>query len=364
MKSVVTLSFILFLLTSCGSDDSILSGRNPADDGCICLNDIQVIGSHNSYKIAVEEPILDFLDQLDASLSPALEYEHIPLRDQLDLGLRNLEFDVFYDPDGGRYSDPQGLDVVSGAGQTPLPYDEDNKLDQPGLKMFHIQDVDFRSHHLLFVDGLSELKAWSDQNQDHSPIIVLINAKDAQVPLTISPLSFTASALETIDSEIGSVFENEQLITPDMVRGQFASLEDAVLEAGWPELDDLKGKVLFVLDENSAKTNLYLQSFPGLRNARMFVDQEEGNPEAAFRIVNDPVGEFDKIVSLVNRGYMVRTRADSETDEARSNDISRFERAKASGAHVISTDYYIPSQLFSSSYQVIFDDGSYERLTN
>lgn len=355
---------ILVLLASCSSDDSTISGRNPADDGCLCLNDIQIIGSHNSYKIAVEEPILNFLDQLDASLSPALEYEHIPLKDQLDLGLRNLEFDVFYDPDGGRYSNPQGLDVVIEAGQTPLPYDEESKLDQLGLKMFHIQDVDFRSHHLLFVDGLLELENWSNQNQDHTPIIVLINAKDDQVPLTISPLSFTASALGTIDAEIRSVFPAEQLISPDMVRGQFASLEEAVLENGWPALDDLKGKVLFVLDENSVKTALYLQEFPGLRNAVMFVDQEAGNPEAAFRIVNDPIRDFDKIVSLVNLGYMVRTRADSETVEARNNSLARFERAQASGAQVISTDYYLPSQLFTSSYQVIFDDGGYERIIN
>ncbi|MEP1097115.1 MAG: phosphatidylinositol-specific phospholipase C1-like protein [Cyclobacteriaceae bacterium] len=364
MKNLVVLFLILCVLTSCNTDDSAPQGVNSLDDGCLCLNDIQIIGSHNSYKIAVEEPILNFLDQFDASLSPALEYEHIPLNNQLELGLRNLEFDVFYDPVGGKYSNPQGLDIVAQAGGTPLPFDEDNKLDGPGLKMFHIQDVDFRSHHLLLVDGLLELKEWSDENQGHIPIIVLINAKDDEIPLTISPLPFTASALGTIDTEIRSVFAAEQLISPDLVRGDFESLEDAILQDGWPELERLKGKILFVLDENTAKTELYLQKFPGLRDAVMFVDREEGNPEAAFRVVNDPIRDFDKIQSLVNLGYLVRTRADSETAEARANDSERFEKAMGSGAQIISTDYYLPSKLFPSDYRVVFDDGTYERIQN
>ncbi|MEP5613322.1 MAG: Ca2+-dependent phosphoinositide-specific phospholipase C, partial [Cyclobacteriaceae bacterium] len=199
---------------------------------------------------------------------------------------------------------------------------------------------------------------------EHTPIVVLINAKDDLVPLTISPLPFTAEALETIDSEIRDVFSSEQLITPDLVRGDFTSLEDAILENGWPELDDLRGKILFVLDENNAKTELYLQSFSGLRDAVMFVDREEGNPEAAFMVVNDPIRDFDKIQSLVNLGYMVRTRADSETVEARANDLERFEKAVASGAQIISTDYYLPSTLFPSDYKVVFDDGTYERIQN
>lgn len=348
-------------VSSCGSD-SELTGIGPKNDGCLCLNDIQVIGSHNSYKQAVEQPILDFIAQFDRSLAQSIEYEHITLQEQLDLGLRNLEFDVFYDPIGGHYANPQGLGVVANAGITPLPYDENNELEGPGLKMFHTQDVDFRSHHLLFKDGLSALKEWSDQHPDHLPIIVLINAKDAQIPLTSNPVPFTREGLLSIDEEISSIYPNNQLVTPDDVRGEAESLEDAILTTGWPELDDIRGKILFVLDENETKTDLYLSNFTGQAGAIMFVNKEEGNPEAAFRIVNDPINDFSKIQSLVNLGYMVRTRADSETIEARANDLTRFQRAVASGAHVISTDYYIPSALFTSDYQVIFNDDTYEQI--
>ena len=351
---------ILFVLASCnGNDEASPDDRN---DDCQCLNDIQVIGSHNSYKIAVEQPILDFISQFDVSLAQGLEYEHIPISSQLELGLRNLEFDVFNDPEGGHYVNPQGLDVVRDAGETPLPYDENNILENPGLKMFHTQDVDFRSHHLLFTDGLIALKEWSDQHVDHTPIIVLINAKDGEIPLTKNPVPFDAEGIKRIDDEIANVFGTDQLITPDLVRNNHTTLENAILEDGWPALDESKGKILFVLDEDLVKINLYLSSFPRLQNAAMFVNAIEGSPEAAFRIINDPIINQNEIQRLVGLGYMVRTRADAETIEARTNDNRRFQAAITSGAQVISTDYYIPSSLFDSEYQVIFEDGTYERL--
>jgi hypothetical protein len=56
---------------------------------------------------------------------------------------------------------------------------------------------------------------------------------------------------------------------------------------------------------------------------------------------------------------MVRTRADADTKEARNNDYNRFEKAKASGAQIITTDYYLPSKLFKSDYKISYEDGSY-----
>ena len=157
-RTVVLFLWSLSFLVSCNSDNNEPPPTTALDDGCECLNDIQMIGSHNSYKLAVEQPILNFLAVIDQRLSQSVEYEHIPISDQLDLGLRNLEYDVYNDPDGGHYKNPQGLTVVRDAGLDPSPYDEENVLENPGLKMFHTQDVDFRSHHLLFKDGLSVVK--------------------------------------------------------------------------------------------------------------------------------------------------------------------------------------------------------------
>lgn len=328
------------------------------------LASIQVIGSHNSYKIAIEQPLWQYLFELDPHTAKSLQYEHPSLTEQLDLGLRNLELDIFHDPLGGRFANPSGLNIVEERGETPIPFDKKKVLEQPGLKMFHIQDIDFRSHQLFFKNGLEELKRWSNKNLDHTPVIILINAKDKQIIQTQKPLPFTTSALDSIDMEIKSVFPLKKLITPDMVRGDFLSLEKAVLEKGWPLLDELKGRFLFVLDEKEEKINRYLKDHPSLKNRILFVNSLEGNPEAAFRVINDPIKDFDYIKELVGKGYMVRTRADAGTIEARTDDYTRFEKAKASGAQVISTDYYIPTQLFSSDFKVSFNNDSYENIKN
>lgn len=325
------------------------------------LNDIQVIGSHNSYKIAIDKPLLDYLAKENPSIR-TLEYEHIPLTEQLDLGLRNLELDVFYDPEGWYYNNPKGLEVMKSLGKKPQAFDSLQKLNTPGLKVFHVQDIDFRSHQLIFTEALEELKRWSQANSGHTPITITINAKDGKIPNTKDPLPFTADALKSIDNEIKQVMDSESLITPDLVMGSYETLEQAVLAEGWPLLEDVKNRFLFVLDEKGAKKDRYLSNFSSLREAVLFVNEKEGNPNAGFLIMNDPINDFEHIKTLVSLGYMVRTRADSGTEEARENDYSTFDKAKASGAQIITTDYYIPSKLFKSDYKVIFENNTYEKL--
>ncbi|GMQ27845.1 phosphatidylinositol-specific phospholipase C1-like protein [Algoriphagus confluentis] len=321
------------------------------------LNETQVIGSHNSYKSDMPRPILDYLSKVNPGAAQSLEYAHIPLSDQLDLGLRNLELDVFHDPEGGRYARPKGLAMLPEG----TIYDPNKDLEKPGLKLFHVQDLDFMSHHLLFKNALLELKSWSEAHPDHHPVFVLINAKDGQVPMTIAPLPFSSAALDSIDLEVKTHLGLDKLITPDQVRGKYASLEEAVLAGNWPEIDEVRGKFLFVLDESEEKIRRYLQAKPKLENAALFVNLKEGNPEAGFRIINNPVTQEEYIQELVQKGYLIRTRADSDTKQARTGDYSQFEKAKASGAQVISTDYYLPSGFFESDYSVKFENQSYQR---
>ena len=345
---------VSILLNPCFAQDT-------RDKDAIKLNELQVIGSHNSYKIAIEKPLLNYLVQMNPEIK-SLEYEHLPLWQQLDLGLRGLELDVFHDPEGGYYSNPKGLEIIKASGNSPLPFDQEEKLKVPGLKVFHVQEIDFRSHNLLFMDALVELKNWSEANPGHTPIIITMNTKDGEVPNTRKPLSFTADALQNIDLEIRAVFSENQLITPDLVRGDFDTLEKAILSKGWPLLSKVRNRFLFVLDEGDAKADAYLSKFPKLKGAVLFVNKEEGNPNAAFRIMNDPIKDFEKIQELVDLGYLVRTRADAGTEEARTNDYNRFEKAKASGAQIITTDYYVPSTLFESEFKIGFENDTYERI--
>ena len=294
----------------------------------------------------------------------ALQYEHIDLTSQLDLGLRNLEIDVFHDPVGGRFKKPLGNLMLQSEGVDPLPFNEKNELNEPGLKVLHVQDIDFRSHHYLFHNALLEIKRWSDQNPEHIPIIITLNTKDQliEIPDFVKPLPFSKTALDSIDLEIRNVFKEGQLVTPDYVRGAHESLEEAILSEGWPDLAKVRGRVMFVLDEGAEKLNRYIEGHPSLQQRVMFTNSPENSPEAAFRIINDPVKDFDKITASVAKGYLVRTRADANTYEARKNDYSRFEKAIESGAQVISSDYYLPSKLFKSNFKVSFEGNTYEKV--
>ena len=91
---------------------------------------------------------------------------------------------------------------------------------------------------------------------------------------------------------------------------------------------------------------------PSLQDRILFVNVKEGQPAAAFRVINDPVKNRRYIQDLVLKGYLVRTRADSDTKEARTGDTTRLEAALDSGAHFISTDYYLPGNKFGTSYRV------------
>ena len=325
------------------------------------LNQLQIIGSHNSYKPGIEKPLWEMIYQRDSIGAKSLQYGHIPLADQLKMGLRNLELDVVYDPQGGRYENPLGLQLIKKAGGNPEPFDTNNDLAKPGLKVFHIPDIDFRSDHLLFRDCLLAIKHWSDENPNHIPVVITMNAKDGNEKGLHELLPFTKKALDSIDIEILSVFKKEDLITPDFVRGNFPTLEGAILKKGWPLVSRVKGRFLFVLDETGNKLELYKQDHPSLKGRVMFVNETEGQPEAAFMIINNPVKDFSEIQRLVHKGYMIRTRADADTKEARNNDYSSFEAAKKSGAQIITTDYYLPSKYFPSSYKISFDKGTYVR---
>lgn len=354
MKKIITLILIASVFSRCTEIQQ--------DIGNIPINRFQIIGSHNSYKKAIDNELLKILTETNPRLE-SLEYWHLSFEDQLNLGLRNLELDVFYDPDGGKYSDPLGNRLLLEMGIRPTPFDPDGRLKIPGLKLFHSQDIDFRSHHLLLKDALMALKEWSDQNPDHFPVIITLELKDGILPIKGSeiPIPFDSANMHTADEEILEVLGINHLITPDLVRNGEVNLEHAILNNGWPELKEVRGKFLFVLDAGEEKRINYLKSYKRETERVMFVTAPRGDPEAAFMIINDPVTNKDLISELVREGYMIRTRSDANTVEARNNDYSRFEAAMESGAQVITTDYYIPNPDFST-YRVRFNEETYKRL--
>lgn len=322
------------------------------------LNSLQVIGSHNSYKNAIEPALYNFIKARDsANQLSALQYEHIPITEQLNLGLRNLEVDVYADSKGGKYAHPKGLELV-----TPdQPYDTAGLMKEPGFKVIHIPDIDFRTSTPTFKQYLQELRAWSDANPGHIPVFITLEPKDGGANrFGTIPEAFTPELFDELDAVIRSVLGDSKLITPDLVRGKYKTLEAAVLSGNWPSLKDARGHFFFMLDDSGQKRDLYIKDHPSLKGRVIFANAKPGTPEAAAMFRNDP--EDTEIPSLVSKGYIIRTRADADTKEARANDYTRFNNALKSGAQIITTDYYKPSRFFNSPYQIKFEDGSYSRI--
>lgn len=319
------------------------------------MNQIQAIGSHNSFKETIDPSLMQIIRQLDPDTADSLDYEHVSLTEQLDLGLRQLELDLFYDPEGGRYANPYGITAAKGMNLPPgPPYDAEGKMKNPGFKVLHVQDIDFRSNCLTFKDALKEVHQWSKVHPRHTPILITINTKESVIDQLnfVQPLPFDRQAFDRLDQEILGVFEISELIVPDRVRGDYQTLETAITAGQWPTLKKSRGKVFFALDAGQEKIDIYKDSHPSLQGRILFVDAEEGQPEAAFRVINDPIENQQYIQDLVLKGYLVRTRADADTKEARTGDTTRLEAALTSGAHFISTDYYLPENKFGTNYWV------------
>lgn len=291
----------------------------PGADSDLRLNDVQVLGSHNSYRRIPSRDDLLALNALRSGLGKELAYDHPPLQRQLDLGVRQMELDIFADP-GGKWH-PEG---------------------GPGFKVMHIAGLDERSHCRMLRDCLIEISDWSDRHPRHLPLILTIDAKDypTNLPGARVPIALTPTLLDSLDAELRKGLGARRLLTPDQVRGQASTLRDAVTGRGWPLLDSARGKVLVIFDVRPELAELYRAGHTNLAGRAMFSLYGETEREAAVFIVQDPRGTEEKIASWVRQGFLVRTRSDASTREARVGDRSMLEAARRSGAQAISTDYY------------------------
>ena len=360
MISALVLAAALALPADC--DLEAPSGR----DGCtraavdaLPMNALQAVGTHNSYTLAIAPAEMALLQATAPDTARSLDYAHRPLAEQLAAGARQLEIDVLNDPEPGRYADPAARRI---AAQT-TPYDL-APLRAPGLKVMHVQDIDYRSVCPLFVQCLGEIAAWSKAHPDHAPLLILLNLKEGDalpIPGAVAPAPFDAAAMDAVDAEIRSVFAPERLITPDDVQGEHPTLRAAAAAGAWPKLGEARGRVMFALDAPRNQVDLYRGGRSSLEGRVMFVNIEEDEPAAGYITLNDPEGEAERIAAAVAAGLIVRTRADADTTEARTGETARREAAFASGAHYVSTDYMVPDRRLGD-YQVVLPGEGAARL--
>lgn len=317
------------------------------------INQIQMIGSHNSYHTGLAPSEAKLMMQRSPDRYAQLEYRHQPLDQQLSSGIRQIELDVYADSEGGRYADPLGPKLVAQAGlPTDPPFDPNGIMKRPGFKVMHVQDFDVRSTCQPFVACLQIVRQWSHAHPSHLPIFILVETKQTDLPpayRAVTTEKFTSATFDALDAEIRSVFPPQELIIPDDVRGSHATLQEAVLNDGWPTVEDARGKIIFLMDQQPVSP-VYLENHLSLRGRVIFTNGVPGEPDCAFTEEND--GTPEEISALVRKGYLVRTRTDIDTKEARTNSTVRRDGAFASGAQLLSTDYPASEPSQWSSYQV------------
>jgi hypothetical protein len=254
-------------------------------DEILRLNDIQMEGTHNSYHIETTGGII-----------PAWAYTHKPLDVQLTMqGVRQFELDI-------HYAGPNNFQV-------------------------HHVPPDVGSTCTTLTGCLGLLKTWSDTNPRHAPLVVLIEQKDEFDAMKIS------GHYDELDATLLSVWPRDRIITPDEVRGQRATLREAVTTDGWPTLGKTRGRILFAFIGDSTE---YMQGHPNLENRVVFPRANVSDAFAAFVLMDNAQSSEAQITDAVRQGFIVRTRYNGEELRLVPDVVNAAHRG---GAHCLSGDF-------------------------
>jgi hypothetical protein len=274
-----------------GDGDGDGDPGGPLDD-LLTLDHVQVKGTHNSYHIAPEMPF-------DASHV----YTHPPLDVQLeDFGVRAFELDLHRNADF--------------------------------LLVYHIQVIDAFTTCNTLKACLTTIGAWSDQHPGHVPIMVWLEIKDSTGGEDIDDLLL-------VDQTILEVLAPEHVLTPDFVRGDHASLREAIETDGWPTLGEVRGKIMFmILNGDHPSVANYVAGPTSLAGRLMFVDVDDYTlPYAAVSKINDPASP--NIAAAHAAGILTASNicgAGSTTDAC----IASLDAGRMSGTHQLMDDFLAP----------------------
>lgn len=283
----------------------------PAEYAGLRLNEIQVVGTHNSYHL---RPPADALKAMIAIRRDARQWDYSreTLDQQLARNIRNFELD---------------LHVVQGQ-----------------WRVMHVPTLDAGSTVATLDEALGVIRQWSNEHAGHIPVSLLLEIKDEGPRLSRAVRQPTTADFDRLDEQLRTAL-GERLVTPDEVRGDRDDLPSAVKANGWPTLEKAAGRLLAILHANVENQRLYVAGHEALRGRALFVDCAAGQPHSGVIVLNSP-GD-PEIGELVRQGYLIRTRADSQGEIV----PARREQALACGAHILTTDYPVgeiePSRAFA-----------------
>ena len=290
----VWISLMTLSALACGQHETDIEPVHvyPLDDE-LRLHHVQVRGTHNSYHVEPESVV-----------HPSHAYSHAPLDIQLETqNVRTFELDLH------RFDDT--------------------------FEVFHLSLVDEVSTCQMFTDCLSVVQNWSASKPDHLPVMIWIEMKSG---MREEPLE----SLLLIEEEIKSVFPEEQLLTPELVRGEYASVREALDTEGWPTLGEVRGRVMFIILNNGEHTGPYTNDFTSLDDRILFPradSSQYGMPWAAVEKLG--TSSIDGIAQ-VNAGNMLVAANVCAADDDDPACYSKREEGIANGIHMLKDDFPYP----------------------
>ncbi|MFP6739563.1 MAG: Ca2+-dependent phosphoinositide-specific phospholipase C [Planctomycetota bacterium] len=303
---------LTILALGCHSNNEIMAPPSPGDEqptaspavsrtvgdpsaDRLRLNHLQVKGTHNSYH---RRPAF--------SLVREHAYEQAPLDVQLQkFGVRVVELDIH----------PSSR----------------------GYEVYHLPLIDSRSTCGLLVECLEILKKWSDSNPGHHPLFVWIEPKDE--------LGGGAFDMDALDEEILSVWPRERLVTPALVRGGKSTLREAIEDDGWPDLDSVRNRAMFMLLDRGRQRKAYLRGrngAGGLEGRIMFVlanPDEFDEPFAAVAKIDNPASRH--IPVALGKGIIVGSNVGSASGSDEGN-FRKLQAGLEGGVHLLTGDFPAP----------------------
>ncbi len=284
------------------------------------MNQIQVLGTHNSYH--KRGPDLHTFTAITKE-AEEWDYEHLPLDVQLDNGLRSFELDIHNTPEGWR--------------------------------VMHVPLLDPASTCPVFTDCLQLVKTWSEAHPGHVPISFLVEWKEEGPVIDPRITVPTEADLDRLDADVRSVYGPDKLITPDDVRGDAATLEEAVVKRGWPTLESARNRVFFILHNRTVVRDLYVKEHPSLQGRTMFVNSAPGHPYAAAMVRDNP--NDPETPGLVQKGYWIRCTVGSPDKRGLQAAKARLERSLTCGAQIVSTDFPPGEPHKATGFMVMLPNG-------
>ena len=257
-------------------------------------------------------------------LARTLDYAHAPLPKQFDIGVRQIELDVWSDPHGRQVRASRRSRSQQGVQHPGQPGDERARASRSSTR-----PTSTRTRRASpSCCASASCSTWSDAHPGHVPIDVHIEMKDDKAT---EPMFAGARARDP--ARCSTARRSSRPTTCAAMRRRWA--QRSARTAG-------RRSAPCAARSTSRSTTkgfraAYLVGHPSLRGRLIFTPSAPGQDDAAFAKLNDPVADAAKIKAALAAHMIVRTRADADTvrgpRERPPRRAGRAERWRAAREH-------------------------------